>query len=73
MNIYHHNVIPRSLGQQQHATAKDNSPEELDSKGDTVGSSILAILGTGIGTVGKENTKSDGPLVTSNNGSSVNR
>lgn len=56
------------IWQEHQATSEDDTPEELDGDGDTVGSSIWAALG-GVGHAGSEQeTDGDAELVTSNEG-----
>ncbi len=57
----------RRLGEESKTSGKDDSPQELNSDGDTVRTSITAVLGGIHDAVGKQDTNGDAELVASNN------
>lgn len=60
--------VTRRLGQQSKTNGQDDSPKKLHGDGDTVGSSVAAVLGGVYNAVGKQNTDGDAELIASDNG-----
>lgn len=60
--------VTGGLREKSKTSGKDDSPEELDRNGDTVRSSITAVLGRVDDAVGNQDTDGDAELVTSNDG-----
>ena len=60
--------VTRGLGKEEQTNTEDETEEELDTDGNAVGSSVGSVLGTVVDTRGEQETKSNGKLVSSNEG-----
>lgn len=59
---------PRGFGKDQHAGNENDSPYELDSDRDSVGTSVIAVLGCIVDDGGHQQANSDGQLIGTDNG-----
>ena len=61
-------IVPRTLGEEQHTTTKSKGKKEGQAQGDTPLGSAFHGLGSQVDTVGQEDTQGDEELVATDNG-----